>query len=285
MTLSPVGDKSNDAATCWWENQWRCHLLVGKSNDAATCWWEIQWRFHLLVGKSNDADDAMLPLPIFHLNSHTTWYSCWTFVTQALRCVRTKVFLVTSLLCTHTHIHTHTHTHVSTRVVSNPSFINRVGLNHIPKYSVYTVYLAGKSPNIRSKTVYIYGSGQPYSLMSARHVWRENMRCSVFPLCKCLYMANWFSYTTVCTVFSFTGETWMHMLACSWLIDVAASLLFERCMCHASACICWHIALWHPLKCANVMYKHMRARLFACDIQVLVPSGILLCGIHLNAPI
>ena len=29
-------------------------------------------------------------------------------------------------------------------------------------YGVYTVYLAGKSPYIRSYTVCIYGSGQPY---------------------------------------------------------------------------------------------------------------------------
>jgi hypothetical protein len=29
-------------------------------------------------------------------------------------------------------------------------------------YGVYTVFLAGKSPHIRSHTVYIYGSGQPY---------------------------------------------------------------------------------------------------------------------------
>jgi hypothetical protein len=28
-------------------------------------------------------------------------------------------------------------------------------------YCVYTVFLAGKSPNIRSYTVYIYGSGKP----------------------------------------------------------------------------------------------------------------------------
>jgi len=28
-------------------------------------------------------------------------------------------------------------------------------------YGVYTVFLAGKSPNIRSYTVNIYGSGQP----------------------------------------------------------------------------------------------------------------------------
>jgi len=30
-------------------------------------------------------------------------------------------------------------------------------------YGVYTVILTGKSPNIRSYTVYIYGSGQPYA--------------------------------------------------------------------------------------------------------------------------
>jgi len=30
-------------------------------------------------------------------------------------------------------------------------------------YSVCTVFLAGKSPNIRSYTVHIYGHGQPYS--------------------------------------------------------------------------------------------------------------------------
>jgi len=29
-------------------------------------------------------------------------------------------------------------------------------------YGVYTVFLAGNSPNIRAYTVYIYGSGQPY---------------------------------------------------------------------------------------------------------------------------
>ena len=32
-------------------------------------------------------------------------------------------------------------------------------------YGVHTVFLAGKSPYIRSYTVYIYGSGQPYKLL------------------------------------------------------------------------------------------------------------------------
>jgi hypothetical protein len=30
-------------------------------------------------------------------------------------------------------------------------------------YGEYTIILAGKSPNIQSYTVYIYGSGQPYT--------------------------------------------------------------------------------------------------------------------------
>jgi len=49
-------------------------------------------------------------------------------------------------------------------------------------HGVYTVILAGKSPNIRSHTVYIYGSGQPYTcqtdLMLARHA----------TLMKCIYI-------------------------------------------------------------------------------------------------
>jgi len=41
----------------------------------------------------------------------------------------------------------------------------RVGQNHIYMrciYGIFAVFLAGKSPNIRSCTVYIYGSGQSY---------------------------------------------------------------------------------------------------------------------------
>jgi hypothetical protein len=40
----------------------------------------------------------------------------------------------------------------------------RVGQNHIYIYiyGLQTVFLAGKSPNVRSYTVYIYDSGQPY---------------------------------------------------------------------------------------------------------------------------
>jgi len=39
--------------------------------------------------------------------------------------------------------------------------VYRVGQNHFCTYSAHTVCLAGKSPNIRSYTVYIYGSGHP----------------------------------------------------------------------------------------------------------------------------
>ena len=47
--------------------------------------------------------------------------------------------------------------------VRHISYIHRVGQNHIYTiYGEYTVFFAGKSPNIRSYTVCIYGSGQPY---------------------------------------------------------------------------------------------------------------------------
>jgi len=40
--------------------------------------------------------------------------------------------------------------------------LTRVGQNHIyTTYGEYTVFLAGKPPNIRSYTVYIYSCGQP----------------------------------------------------------------------------------------------------------------------------
>jgi len=41
-------------------------------------------------------------------------------------------------------------------------YMHRVGQNHIYIYGVYTAFLAGKSPNVRSYMVYVYGSGQPY---------------------------------------------------------------------------------------------------------------------------
>jgi hypothetical protein len=49
--------------------------------------------------------------------------------------------------------------------------IYRVGQNHtfIGIYGVHTVLLAGKSPYIRSYTVQIYGSGQPYTCSSFSH--------------------------------------------------------------------------------------------------------------------
>jgi len=49
-------------------------------------------------------------------------------------------------------------------------------------YGVYTVNLAGRSPNIRSYTVHIYGSGQPYTY-THKHTWHQmyqtqQMQCS-----------------------------------------------------------------------------------------------------------
>ena len=49
--------------------------------------------------------------------------------------------------------------------LQSTAHICRVGQNHtfIDMFSVYTIFLAGKSPYIRSYTVCIYGSGQPYT--------------------------------------------------------------------------------------------------------------------------
>jgi len=49
--------------------------------------------------------------------------------------------------------------------------IYMVGQNHtfIGTHGVHTVFLAGKSPYIRSYTVQIYGSGQPYRYTTASH--------------------------------------------------------------------------------------------------------------------
>ena len=49
--------------------------------------------------------------------------------------------------------------------------MTRVGQNHtfIGIYGVYTVFLARKSPYIRSYTVCIYNSGQPYTSLCASY--------------------------------------------------------------------------------------------------------------------
>ena len=50
--------------------------------------------------------------------------------------------------------------------------MTKVGQKHtfICLYGVHAVFLAGKSPYIRSYTVYIYGSGQPYTWHPTRNV-------------------------------------------------------------------------------------------------------------------
>ena len=71
----------------------------------------------------------------------------------------------------------------------------RVGQNHtfIGIYGVHTVSLAGKSPYIRSNTVQIYGSGQPYSYLVEQggpprpsgtkvHNWQNNVVVVSWPM-------------------------------------------------------------------------------------------------------
>jgi hypothetical protein len=61
---------------------------------------------------------------------------------------------------THTHTYTHTHTHIHTRTHTHTNTHTK-GWPEPHIYGLYTVFLAGKSPNKLSCTVYIYGSGRP----------------------------------------------------------------------------------------------------------------------------
>jgi hypothetical protein len=66
----------------------------------------------------------------------------------------------------------------------NECCICRVGQNHI-----YAVFLAGKPPNIRSYTVYIYGSGQPYVYACQVYVqMTEGCGCGKGGLLFCLFV-------------------------------------------------------------------------------------------------
>ena len=66
---------------------------------------------------------------------------------------------------------------------------SKVGQNHtfVRIYGVHTVLLAGKLPYIRSHTVCIYGSGQPYSL--------ESKHCACVCVCVCVRVCV---YVCVC---------------------------------------------------------------------------------------
>jgi len=58
-------------------------------------------------------------------------------------------------------------------------------------YGVCTVFLAEKSPNIRSYTVYIYGSGQPYSCVVCSCLWGSNTALESVGF---LYVSRYASY-------------------------------------------------------------------------------------------
>jgi len=80
-----------------------------------------------------------------------------TLCTYACVCV-----LVCACLRVHTSLHHNLRhiAHVSLACIS----LTSIGLARTMYiYGVYTVFLTGKSPDIRSYTVYIYGSGQPYT--------------------------------------------------------------------------------------------------------------------------
>jgi len=74
--------------------------------------------------------------------------------------------------------------HHSLSVLNFPVKNQRIRLaKTIIIYGVYTAFLAGNSPNIRSYTVHIYGSGQPYQgSMAATHDNWQHHSLSVFSL-------------------------------------------------------------------------------------------------------
>ena len=69
--------------------------------------------------------------------------------------------------------------------------MNRVGQNHIN--SVHTVFLAGKSPNVKSYTVYVYGSGQPQPYYRTPYIWCIHIRyfwqviCQIYSHIRCIH--------------------------------------------------------------------------------------------------
>jgi hypothetical protein len=119
---------------------------------------------------------------------------------------------------TRTHIHTHAHTHVlQTRLcllaIKAPFNHNRVtgyigvGLaKTVYIYGLYTVVLAEKAPNIRSYTVFIYGSGQPYIGGNAQQTMREEKALaldqSISPFYIYIYGQSKDSYFILCKFWS-----------------------------------------------------------------------------------
>jgi hypothetical protein len=74
-------------------------------------------------------------------------------------------------------------------VSSTWSSLARVGQNHI--YGAYTVLLAGRSPYIRSYTLHIYGSGQPYIYaVHIRYFWQGNHHIYGHIRCRYTVLAN-----------------------------------------------------------------------------------------------
>jgi len=83
---------------------------------------------------------------------------------------------------------------------------------------VYTVVLAGKSPNIRSYTVYIHGSGQPYV-------------CAVFKRCCCMLPRAWDETAGegLCRSHTKPQNLWVHMHDGA-VLQAAAAVWVLSCM-------------------------------------------------------
>ena len=102
----------------------------------------------------------------------------------------------------------------------------RVGQNHI--YGVYTVFLSGKSSNIRSYTVYIYGSGQPYSC--AYLYW------ATFCLRATAFAIWWLQWQMLAWKTSgITCRWWMIPLWFNWNARICSRLGTDACICPQTA--------------------------------------------------
>ena len=79
---------------------------------------------------------------------------------------------------------------------TTPFILNVQGWPEPYIYGVYTVYLAGKSPYIRSYTVYIYGSSQPYKCSPPYTGASRYNNCSCLPSLNILQTCS-YCYTTI----------------------------------------------------------------------------------------
>jgi len=119
---------------------------------------------------------------------------------------------------------------------------HRFGQNHtfIGIYSVYTVFLAGESPYIRSYTVCIYGSGQPYLLTYCLCIFCSQASLASAPIGRP-------SQTLTCPP-----------APSSRCAAVVTQSIFKVCVCHTTKCVCVSynkVCVYHTTKCVCIIQQ------------------------------